>query len=277
MSQKQSRLCCKCNLASWENIPEWQKDNNFIRTGYRVNNSFSDALWSLFAIHNETINIWTHLLGALLFIGLSVYSQAVTLTGSSLMNRILFFAFCGSATMCFFISAMFHTLLSTNKKIVTIMSRLDYTGIIVFIYTTFSTITYYNFHMHPELLRNYMILFSVVFAFILILINCNEFEKSCYRSLRSIIFTSFGCLMIIPLFHRVIFHEIISHEAHQYLLIELIIILSSVYIYAQRIPERWFIGKFDIYFSSHQILHVLVVIGAILHYMTIVTWTKINH
>lgn len=38
-------------------------------------------------------------------------------------------------------------------------------------------------------------------------------------------------------------------------------------IYAARIPERWFPRVFDIYGSSHQIMHVLVICGA-LSYMT---------
>ena len=36
-------------------------------------------------------------------------------------------------------------------------------------------------------------------------------------------------------------------------------------IYAARIPERWYPTKFDIYGSSHQIMHVLVVCGAASH------------
>ena len=38
-------------------------------------------------------------------------------------------------------------------------------------------------------------------------------------------------------------------------------------IYAARIPERWYPTKFDIYGSSHQIMHVLVVCGAVSHAM----------
>jgi len=28
-----------------------------------------------------------------------------------------------------------------------------------------------------------------------------------------------------------------------------------------RIPERWLIGKFDIWFSSHQLWHIFVMLG----------------
>jgi hypothetical protein len=56
-------------------------------TGYRVNyNDSFKALRSLFQLHNETVNIWSHLLGALLFIALLIGLdlQPVTLvTGPS--------------------------------------------------------------------------------------------------------------------------------------------------------------------------------------------------
>jgi adiponectin receptor len=35
-------------------------------------------------------------------------------------------------------------------------------------------------------------------------------------------------------------------------------------IYVARIPERWFPKRFDIWGSSHQLMHVLLVLGAII-------------
>jgi adiponectin receptor len=45
-----------------------------IETGYRVNfRSYRQALSSLFMLHNETVNIWTHFIGSLCFIYLIYY------------------------------------------------------------------------------------------------------------------------------------------------------------------------------------------------------------
>jgi Haemolysin-III related len=56
-----------------EKVPLWLQDNEFLITGYRVNfKRKRDLLKSLFSLHNETLNIWSHLLGALLFIGFIV-------------------------------------------------------------------------------------------------------------------------------------------------------------------------------------------------------------
>jgi len=42
--------------------------NEYIKTGYRINfNSYWKLTKSLFMLHNETINVWTHLLGLIIF------------------------------------------------------------------------------------------------------------------------------------------------------------------------------------------------------------------
>lgn len=42
------------------------KDNHHIETGYRIGFKTKQVFKSLFMIHNETVNIWTHLLGAII-------------------------------------------------------------------------------------------------------------------------------------------------------------------------------------------------------------------
>lgn len=62
------------HIGGVEEAPEWLIDNHFILTGYRLGFSkVKDVLRSLFMIHNETTNIWSHLSGVLLFIMLMTY------------------------------------------------------------------------------------------------------------------------------------------------------------------------------------------------------------
>jgi hypothetical protein len=50
-------------LFHWGELPEYLRDNEFIKSGYRANTGFRGSLRSLFSLHNESGNVWTHLLG----------------------------------------------------------------------------------------------------------------------------------------------------------------------------------------------------------------------
>ncbi|XP_057768007.1 heptahelical transmembrane protein 1-like [Salvia miltiorrhiza] len=57
---------------SFNELPEYMKDNEYILDYYRANWPLKEALFSIFRWHNETLNVWTHLLGFMLFVGLTV-------------------------------------------------------------------------------------------------------------------------------------------------------------------------------------------------------------
>lgn len=62
----------KSSLISYEELPVWHQDNPFIRKGYRpISRSTMACLRSLAFLHNETLNIYTHLIpaAAALFVG----------------------------------------------------------------------------------------------------------------------------------------------------------------------------------------------------------------
>ncbi|KAK6151709.1 hypothetical protein DH2020_014344 [Rehmannia glutinosa] len=62
----------KYPLLSYHELPDYMKDNEYILDYYRANWPIKEAFFSLFRWHNETLNVWTHLLGFLLFVGLTL-------------------------------------------------------------------------------------------------------------------------------------------------------------------------------------------------------------
>jgi predicted membrane channel-forming protein YqfA (hemolysin III family) len=62
-------------IGELKDCPEFMKDNEYIFRGYRIGfNSKRRILSSLFMIHNESVNVWSHLIGATLFVLLVIYS-----------------------------------------------------------------------------------------------------------------------------------------------------------------------------------------------------------
>ena len=65
----------KPKILTIEHAPDWLVDNKYIIYGYRVDfTKKTDLLKSLFMKHNELMNIWTHLIGGIVFVGLVFYT-----------------------------------------------------------------------------------------------------------------------------------------------------------------------------------------------------------
>lgn len=81
----------KIIIGTFEQAPDFLQDNEFIKKGYRINcNNVTKILKSLFMFHNETVNIWTHLLGFFLSIGLIIYTIILVLDARNDMSNLNF-------------------------------------------------------------------------------------------------------------------------------------------------------------------------------------------
>ena len=55
-------------IGTYEEAPKYFQDNEFIKGGYLLNaNTFKKIFKGLFLIHNESVNVWSHLIGAIFF------------------------------------------------------------------------------------------------------------------------------------------------------------------------------------------------------------------
>lgn len=66
----------KIIVGNYSEAPDYLKDNEYIKNGYLLNcNSIKLVLRSLFVCSNETINIWSHLIGCIISITLIILTS----------------------------------------------------------------------------------------------------------------------------------------------------------------------------------------------------------
>lgn len=65
-------------IGTYEEYPEELRDNEYIRTGYRIGyKGLKNGFRVMFMKTNETFNFWSHVIGKLMFIGFLVYIAVV--------------------------------------------------------------------------------------------------------------------------------------------------------------------------------------------------------
>jgi len=73
--EEETKIEDKIIIGKYNDAPDYLKDNEFIRNGYLINcHSLKLVLRSLFVCSNETVNIWSHLIGCFISILLIIYT-----------------------------------------------------------------------------------------------------------------------------------------------------------------------------------------------------------
>eukprot|EP00262_Sarcandra_glabra_P009909 TRINITY_DN24741_c0_g1_i1.p1 TRINITY_DN24741_c0_g1~~TRINITY_DN24741_c0_g1_i1.p1 ORF type:complete len:469 (+),score=35.20 TRINITY_DN24741_c0_g1_i1:174-1409(+) len=67
----------KYQLVEYHSLPGYLRDNEFIIGHYRSEWPLKQVFLSIFTIHNETLNVWTHLIGFFIFLSLTIYTAVM--------------------------------------------------------------------------------------------------------------------------------------------------------------------------------------------------------
>lgn len=151
-------------LLLWDDLPAWRRDNAFILSGYRPTRpSYAESARSLFYLHNEFVNIWSHLAGAIVAIITATWLYLVIHPRYETANSsdvLVFACFFGSAVVCLGMSATYHALTDHSQEIARWGNKLDYTGIVALIVGSYVPTMYYGFFCYPVLMTGYLYLVS---------------------------------------------------------------------------------------------------------------------
>ncbi|XP_044762754.1 adiponectin receptor protein isoform X1 [Coccinella septempunctata] len=258
------------SVCHFRNLPAWLQDNDFLIFGHRPPlPSFRACFKSIFRIHTETANIWTHLLGCVAFIGIATYFLLRPQIEIEVQEKVVFGAFFVGAIICLGFSALFHTVNCHSQFVGKLFSKLDYCGIALLIMGSFVPWLYYGFYCH---FRPKVVYLSIVCALGLtsIIVSLwDKFSEPEWRPFRAAVFMTFGLSGVVPAIHFGLMEGWFNHLSQKslgWLILMGILYIIGAMMYALRVPERFFPGKFDIWLHSHQIFHVFVLGGALVHY-----------
>ncbi|XP_041278589.1 adiponectin receptor protein 1 isoform X1 [Onychostruthus taczanowskii] len=253
-------------------LPDWLKDNDYLLHGHRPPMpSFRACFRSIFRIHTETGNIWTHLLGFVLFLCLGILTmlRPNMYFMAPLQEKVVFGMFFLGAVLCLSFSWLFHTVYCHSEKVSRTFSKLDYSGIALLIMGSFVPWLYYSFYCSPQPRLIYLSIVCVLGISAIIVAQWDRFATPKHRQTRAGVFLGLGLSGVVPTMHFTIaegFVKATTVGQMGWFFLMAVMYITGAGLYAARIPERFFPGKFDIWFQSHQIFHVLVVAAAFVHF-----------
>jgi len=265
-------------LLKFEDLPHWQQDNHYILTHYRpASYSFARSWKSLFYLHNEFVNIHTHLFGTALFVFLFLYycppTPQAALKGEDVLpfseaDRAALSFFYAGAVLCLLISASFHTISNHSPRVARYGNQLDYVGIVALITGSFIPSVYYGFYCDKHLQFTYWAMISTLAVACTTVSLSPKFRTPKWRPFRAGMFVALGLSAIFPVLHGLSlygFRQMGYQIGLGWLVLQGVLYIGGAGLYAARIPERWRPGRFDVWGSSHQIFHVLIVLAALAH------------
>ncbi|GET93649.1 hypothetical protein, conserved [Leishmania tarentolae] len=264
-------------LYRFEEIPPWQKYNPYIRSHYRAFYTFKMCFKSLLGWHNETINVYTHLLTFVAFLALTALLYTTVLrkaiTAPSLRSsKIIYGIFCFGSLICMLNSTLYHLFNShCSCRVMKAMGRLDFIGITALIVSSFLPPLYVMFHCHPVARTVYITAILLLSTAGIVGPLTDLFHKHVW--VRVNVFLGLGFSGLVPALHSLMIVPMNAASASTTLGICLMVVLycSGVAFYVTQFPESRFPGHFDCLFSSHQLWHFFVSMAALVHYFNCVS------
>jgi len=260
------------NLLSWQEIPDWQQDNEYILSGYRpVSGSYITSLKSSLALHNETVNIWSHIFGSILFFSLPaiVFREVLPRYGTAdRADIIVFSTFFFGVAICFLLSATFHVVNNHSPTVAAFGNQLDYLGIVILMWGSTIPCVYYGFFCDSHLQKVYWSMVTILAALCVYTTLKSGFRSPKFRVFRSAMYAGLGLSFIVPIIHAVSLYGIeiqIWRMSLDWMSLMAACNLTGAITYAARVPEKLCPYRFDLVGASHQILHFAVIFAGLAH------------
>lgn len=209
-------------LEPYSALPPWRKDNAFILHHHRpVAGSHIAALPSLFGLHNETCNIWSHLLGLIFFASFGTWFLLSGLDAwyptHTKGDVVAFAAFFAGTCTCLTASASYHLFAAVGEAQARAWNGVDYAGIVACVWGSFVaclhfglpddhdlavTMRYPDWHDVGRARRRiYEAMISGLAVACTLVSVLPQFRTPEWRSFRAAMFVAMGLSAVFPVLH----------------------------------------------------------------------------
>ncbi|KAK5351777.1 hypothetical protein LTR11_003876 [Exophiala xenobiotica] len=225
-------------------MPEWyrRESNQWILHGYRpISGSAHASFCSWSYVHNESVNIYSHLIPAVFFLLGEWYIQqylASRYSGVTGADFVAFSIFMLAAVTCLSLSATYHTLMNHSQHVEHFCLRLDMLGVVIFILGDLVLGIYMVFWCDPLPRNTYWAMIGVFGTLTIFMTMHPKFQGSKYRLFRALVFVATGLCGVAPLIHglNVFGMSQMMRKAFPYTLAKAGCLLSGTSFYAVSLP-----------------------------------------
>lgn len=243
----------------------------YVESGFRpVNQPWSYYAISLFKLHNESMNVWTHLLACVMMAyKLIEYSKAVDFVNDSLTWPLLAGLLCG--VVLYATSAGAHCLQSKSELAHYTAFMFDYAGVSIYgLGSVIIHLAYSSEDSFYDLLGPYLVPLGSIFA--ILICFCCSISKVLYtrpypfvrRLWQMIPVAGIYIVLISPIAHRLYMCGIYGMDCNDSISLhvrQILWFLISGFFFASEFPQCLKAGLCDHFFHSHQIFHISIMLS----------------
>jgi adiponectin receptor len=212
------------------------------------------------------------LLGAIIFAALPFYMQNKVYPQYPSTGRgdvVVFLIFFLSVATCFLLSASFHIISNHSATVSILSNNLDYLGIAILIWGSTIPSIYYGFYYSAKLQKLYWLLITVLATSCTVATLFLGLHRPGLRQLRAAIYSELGIFSVCCIIYGLVPYGWDLQNARMglnWMRVTVSFNLVGAIVYATRIPERWYPRTYDFLGSSHQILHIVVLVAGLTHW-----------